>query len=394
MYMNKSIISEALGVPEGIVKAAMLVYDKIIEELQTTKKNVKGMSVEVDLPKKEQLIVGDHKFNKIELEVNFHPMENEKIALASMAVRGGLSFSKLNLLKFDRSEPKTISMGMDLVTSPKFKKSEILDYLIQNKKMFIPILSHELKHGYDMLKRKFYTTKEHSLYLSKTGTFFGIPPIDSFIMDLYYTSNIENLVRPSEVAASLDLEGIPKKDFVEFLLSNEVYSRLKRINSFDFDKMKKDVYNYLPRVYEILGNEGVEVENDDQAVEVILKAVMITLGTKSLSIFADIMAQEPLEKMLGVFKPEKQKIVDKFYNEVARFGEDYEAFFKYEQNKMKQVSSKMMKKISKLYDYIKDEKPTEEKSIKDWELHHKINKPKNEQYYFNMKTLKEYLKTI
>ncbi len=33
MYMNKSIISEALGVPEGIVKAAMLVYDKIIAPL-------------------------------------------------------------------------------------------------------------------------------------------------------------------------------------------------------------------------------------------------------------------------------------------------------------------------------------------------------------------------
>jgi hypothetical protein len=392
--MNKSIISEALGVPEGIVKAAMMVYVKIIEELQSTKKNVRGMSIEVSLPKKEQLIVGDHKFNKIELEINFHPMEREEIALASMAVRGGLSFSNLNLLKFDRSEPKTIRMGMELVTGPKFKKSEIINYLIKNKNMLIPILSHELKHGYDMLKRKFYTTKEHSLYLSKTGTFFGIEPIDKFIMDLYYTSNIENLVRPSEVAASLELEGISKKDFINYLLSNEVYNRLKQINSFDFDKMKKDVYNYLPRVYEIINNEGWDVKDDDQAVDLILRAVMITLGMKSLNIFVDVMSAKSEEKIFQIFAPEKQKIMDKFYREVTKFGEDHEAFFKYEQKKMKEVSTKMMKKIAKLYDYIKDEKPTDEKSIKDWNLHHKINAPKNEEYYIEMKTLKEYLKAI
>jgi hypothetical protein len=392
--MNKSIISEALGVPEGIVKAAMMVYVKIIEELQSTKKNVRGMSIEVSLPKKEQLIVGDHKFNKIELEINFHPMEKEEIALASMAVRGGLSFSNLNLLKFDRSEPKTIRMGMELVTGPKFKKSEIINYLIKNKNMLIPILSHELKHGYDMLKRKFYTTKEHSLYLSKTGTFFGIEPIDKFIMDLYYTSNIENLVRPSEVAASLELEGISKKDFINYLLSNEVYNRLKQINSFDFDKMKKDVYNYLPRVYEIINNEGWDVKDDDQAVDLILRAVMITLGMKSLNIFVDVMSAKSEEKIFQIFAPEKQKIMDKFYREVTKFGEDHEAFFKYEQKKMKEVSTKMMKKIAKLYDYIKDEKPTDEKSIKDWNLHHKINAPKNEEYYIEMKTLKEYLKAI
>lgn len=389
--MNKSIISEALGVPEGIVKAAMLVYEKILEELKSTRKNVKGMSIEVDLPKKEHLKVGDHKFKKIEMEINFHPMEDQEIALASMAVRGGLSFSNLNLLKFDRSEPEKIGMSMELVTGPKFKKKEIIDYLIKNKNMLIPVLSHELKHGYDMLKRKFYTTKEHSLYASKTGTYFGIPPIDQFIMNLYYVTNIENLVRPSEVAASLDLLEVPKKDFVNYLLSNEVYSRLKEINSFDFDKMKKDIYNYLPRVYEIINQEGWEIKNDDEAVEMILRAVMVTLGTKALNIYVEIMSQKPEEQLFGKFSKEKQKIMDKFYNEVTKFGQDYEAFFRYEQNKMKNISGKMMKKIAKLYDYIKDEKPTDEKSIKDWDLHHKINAPKNEVYYLEMKDIKEIL---
>ena len=38
MYMNKSIISEALGVPEGIVNSAILVYEKIlVNALQTEK---------------------------------------------------------------------------------------------------------------------------------------------------------------------------------------------------------------------------------------------------------------------------------------------------------------------------------------------------------------------
>lgn len=393
MCMNKSIISEALGVPEGIVNSAILVYEKILDEVKRTRKNVKGMNIVVDLPRKDHLKIGEHYYKKIDVTLNFHPVQ-EEFELAGMAIRGNIKLSNTHILKFDKKESDTINLSVDFATGKKWGKKDLVNYLIENRNTLIPILSHELKHGYDMIKRKFYTAKEHSLYQSKTGTYYNIDPIDKFIISLYYISNIENLVRPSEVAAAIDLNKIQKKDFLEFLLSNDVYNRLKTISSFDFDKMKKDIYNHLPRVYEIINQQGWEVKNDDQAVSVILKSVMTTLGMKALDTYVNVLSNKPEEKIFGLFSPEKRKIMDKFYNEVTRFGDNYEAFFKYEIKNMRETAGKMIKKISKLYDYIQEVTPNDEKSIRNWDLHHKINKQKNEQYFFEMKSLKEYLKSI
>ena len=145
---------------------------------------------------------------------------------------------------------------------------------------------------------------------------------------------------------------------------------------------------------EIIKQNGWDAENDDQAVSLILRSVMTTLGMKALDTYVNVLSQKPEEKIFGAYRPDKRKIMDKFHSEVTRFGDDYEAFFKYEMKNMKETADKMMRKISKLYDYIQDVKPEDEKSIRDWDLHHKINKEKNEQYFFEMKSLKEYLKSI
>lgn len=389
--MNKSIISEALGVPEGIVQSAIVVYQKILEEIKLTRKSPKGMEIQVLLPKREVIKIGDKTFNTINVKINFH--EHETMELAGMAFRNMIKFvDSRMILKFQQDNPKEINLSMEFTAPKNFKKKDFLDYLETNKNSFIPIIGHELKHGFDALKRKFYTPREHSLYAAKTSTYFDIPPIDTFIMSLYYIENVENLVRPSELATQLELGNIDKSKFLEFLQKSDIYNRLKKVNSFSFEEMKKDVYNYMPRIKEILASENIKVKNKDEAVELILRGVMITLGTKALTAYLNVVTVRPEEQIFAAYRPDKRKIMDKFHSEVMRFGDDYEAFFKYEEKRMKEVSEKLMKKLSKLYAYVKDTKPEDEKSIRNWELHHKISGTKDEGYQFEMKSLEELFK--
>ena len=69
-------------------------------------------------------------------------------------------------------------------------------------------------------------------------------------------------------------------------------------------------------------------------------------------------------------------IID-FSEEVTKFRNNPLEFFKFEEKKLKQVSSEMLRKLSKLYSLI-----GEKKSIKEWDLHmNMLPKPKYENKY-------------
>ena len=80
-----------------------------------------------------------------------------------------------------------------------------------------------------------------------------------------------------------------------------------------------------------------------------------------------------LENLFG-FSGDKDKFFDKLARIFSKFSDRELDFFKYEEKNMKHISSKMMKKISKLYDLANDDK----NSIKDWDLHQKISGKTNE----------------
>jgi hypothetical protein len=65
------------------------------------------------------------------------------------------------------------------------------------------------------------------------------------------------------------------------------------------------------------------------------------------------------------------KLRDKFFNYVTKFKDNPTQFFKDECEKFNYVSTKMLKKISKLYDLAKDDDEVNE-SIINWELHQQL----------------------
>jgi hypothetical protein len=75
------------------------------------------------------------------------------------------------------------------------------------------------------------------------------------------------------------------------------------------------------------------------------------------------------EEFMG-FQGEKDELFRKIANSVIKFENNEKNFYLYEEKKFKRISGIMMKKLSKLYSMAKDEKS----SIKNWGLHHKINR--------------------
>ena len=75
------------------------------------------------------------------------------------------------------------------------------------------------------------------------------------------------------------------------------------------------------------------------------------------------------EEFMG-FHGEKDELFRKIANSVIKFENNEKNFYLYEEKKFKHISGIMMKKLSKLYSMAKDEKS----SIKNWGLHHKINR--------------------
>jgi hypothetical protein len=78
--------------------------------------------------------------------------------------------------------------------------------------------------------------------------------------------------------------------------------------------------------------------------------------------------------MMGGIQPSenKTKLLKKYQNHVTKYANREIDFFKDECERFNYVSTKLMKRISKIYSLIPDEKGQTNESILDWELHQKL----------------------
>jgi hypothetical protein len=163
--------------------------------------------------------------------------------------------------------------------------------------------------------------------------------------------------------------------FYDFLLSNKTYKMYQEINNFSLDNLKKDLLNYIDDIDNILDRFG-EVDTyktDEEKVNRILELLYINLGNNIVSGYKELITTDFFEMLSGLLLPDKEEAYNKFGQEIQRFKKNPMEFFKFEEKKLKAISSEMLKKLSKLYSLIGDKK----KSIKEWDLHQKmLPKPK------------------
>ena len=78
----------------------------------------------------------------------------------------------------------------------------------------------------------------------------------------------------------------------------------------------------------------------------------------------------------GTVSKEKDKVRIKFINHVIKYQDREMDFFKDECEMFNYESTKLMKKISKIYSLIPDEKEQTNESILNWDLHQQIMEKK------------------
>ena len=349
----KRPLVERLGVPEGILDIAEEIYPKILLSIgdNDTVKMLENSSMYVN----GDFNINDFNFNRILF--NYNIVEDDDLEIIGMS-------QSTNYKLTDKYKLKTVPTdGMVelkiIISGPKsIKGLNIKELFEENKKTVISSLSHELKHAYDDYKDSLGDVQLRSNYDVYTKERFGIKPMDSFLTRLYFTSSIESLVRPTEVASLLKMGDITKTEFYDFIKNDRTYKLLTELSKFNIEDWRNEIKEYIPEIIKFFksnGVEGVDVLDEDEIVDEFLRVCYVIIKNWKAKQTYNIFLNREIEHLIG-FMPEKEQMFRKHLNKINRFGDNYKKYYEYEAKTIRYVADNLRKKIAKLFDMAKDEK--------------------------------------
>jgi hypothetical protein len=378
---TKNKINEAVGVPENIIDSAINLYDYIFAYISSLR------DIESKDEYKTQIIgnfrISDMNLIKINLKFELHKNKIDDFILIGM---GQASESVINSMfqieaRINRDET---DLEIDLATPNEFEDKELIDFLVKNKKNLIPIIAHELKHAYDTFKKNksnLLKRVEYSVY--SNSNFGGIKSLKEFLFNSYYIHNIENLVRPTEMAAQIQIDEITPKQFKEFFLRNQIYQTLKKIKEFSYEQLKNELMEEESSIESLLNHVGENYGTLEEKVDRILELFYINLTNwKNDKVIKYIYPMGVNNPLFPIFQTsEKDNYLDYFFKKSGKYENDYINFFRDEEKYQRNTATKMIKKLGRLYEltYKNIDEPmkpnpilAENKSIWDWDLYHQI----------------------
>lgn len=368
----KKLISERLGVPRGIYQAAVTVYEEFIKNfIDELDELITDYQIDYNLNPPVQ--IEDLTIKEIKFEVKI--TETNKVKLPKI-----MGWSHHSSLKSETDDEKpefiyheftgTVKLQFDLVVPENWNTEDLKIFLFENYKESISSIAHELKHQYDEFKSKKANLRVLVNYQAAKKMIGSLPPLRQLAFDLYYVANIESLVRPSEIATEMILNDIDKRQFLTFFTSTETYKELRRISQFSKENFKNSLHNYIDNIKELFEENDIDFDknqSDDEIVENMIKLWIKTYRNRNIELFHYLVSTNRLENVFG-FSGKKFGWFKKFVkNKLDKIMSDPDKFLDKTENLFKFVSTKMMKKIAKLYDYI-GEQPMKE-SIVDPELY-------------------------
>ena len=216
-----------------------------------------------------------------------------------------------------------------------------------------------IKHPQNALDRAYY----------EGATAIGIGPVEplnDLIFALYFSHEVENLVRPNELNTLFTTKKITPKEFYDALTSSRVYKNYKQMRDFNYDYMKEVLESqYIKQIDKVLrkANAPEDVLNSTPEEKVITLLNLISYNlrehTKS-SLLATVVS--PKEQFFagllgdrGLSDDTREYIISNLSRVLKRYPEDGELFAKKIIKELNIVGDKMIKKISKLYSLVNSE---------------------------------------
>jgi hypothetical protein len=387
-------INEALGVPDSILTAAEEVFDIVVNDVKSIdeKEDTYAFSGKLDfeLGDKKKIVIDGY-----ELTVNVEELDGYDGNVLIMSMGMGQSFNFDREVMMKRIEPSTTAeIEITFGVSENWEPHELYDTIMKERVKHLSAIAHELKHKYDKQAKELDLVGRDAEYTAtQRMSTFGIPVIDhKFFRYMYYISIAENLVRTTEVASELKSKNITKSQFKEFLENNSVYKEFIEIKNFTFNSLIEGMKEQMNRVDALLEHIGADPENmsENEKIDEVLNLVYVNLVNLRMGIFNDMISDKAddirnflklMSKNVPSFleddnKEKMDNLRTKFLNYLIKFQNNPTEFFEDECEKFNYISTKMLKKISKLYAMAKDDEQPVSESIINWELHQKLMEKK------------------
>lgn len=346
-------ISEALGVPEGIIETSKELFLKFLNNIE----------IEADVQELENEILtveGDFKildmnFQEVDFVFDFEIIEEDEIDFLGMGSKftRGITIDK-NKKSFEVKtlSKQTLEIAVTLITSEQVLGKDLFNFFKKNEKYFIPVIAHELKHFYDKFKKPKKSLKtwvDYGVY--STQKFADVKPLNDFLFLSYYVHSFESLVRSTEFAAMLDIENVTPEKFKEFFLSSEMFTILKTAREYNLTDFKKSLEDYQEQILDCLIIFGYDTDelveaSDEELVEFILKEFYEQLMTWKGSLMKS--ALFPIMTPFR-FVGKKEKYFNEYLEKILKFGGDYNKFFETEFKFMNQEATRVIKKVAGTY---------------------------------------------
>ena len=403
----------AMGVPEGNVEMANLAYKRILDMTDDEISSLGEDPTRITIP--GQFKINDFKFNLVSIDITVNESDTlydqgRGPELTGMSFKDRPEIEKVdNKFFFKSSSNGVVRLGINIsVPFLDIEPEDMREFFKDKKVSMVASLSHEFKHAYDMYKKPITKVSDRTEYSAFGEMCFGIKPIDDFFYQLYFTTTVENLVRPAELAGAIDAGEIDKEKFMDFLKDNRTYKQLtkileyvhelkkpdidltpKEIGRIGFANMKSALLN--PKVVDVikerLDDSDIDYPGSDKLiVDLILKLAYDNLKHEKIgTLHSFLMKSDPSNLLRSLLGQEVRfEYLDEYIEKISYT--NYEDFFENEIKRFIFVSQKVLKKISKLYDMAKDVnvnplhakittkgKGQKNESILDWELWQEIN---------------------
>lgn len=370
------LLNEVVGVPDNILETGEEIYEDILIEIDLLNK-VK------DIYKLN--IQGNYRISDVtftDLNVDLVVVTDDNLSEPTLISMGfGLaSEMKQDDFRLKHSFGDDVHMQIQIGFDEKWDLKDLRKFFVDNKVEILSSLSHELKHSYDFRKQGHTSSANQAKYKTYSEVKVGIPTVDKFIFGLYFIHSIENLVRPVELASQLKSHNITRKEFYDFFTKSKLFEFLKSLQTETYDNFREELKQFVPQIRDHFEQEGdiddVENKTDDEIIDIVLDKTYKVLGNTSMSQMFEMLLNSPLEIITGFVGP-KDKFFRKFIREITKY-EDGPTFFKSQFEFFRIISTKMIKKLAKLFSIVPVNKveTNESKSIYNWEAFHRAKKTK------------------
>jgi hypothetical protein len=332
-------LNEALGVPTGIVSASTNLYNDFVKELKLIEK-FKSKN-EFDL--KGEYSFADLKIKGIKIFLNLTLAE--KYTLLGMNIRSEGEINPDFKISTNYNKQGYFEIDINISILKGSSKKDLISFIESKKDEMIALLTHEFKHGFDDFKKPSFPLSYISKYEAvgyHRPEFNSITPISDFLFNIYFTHDMENLVRPAEIASYITTTGVTKKEFYDFIINSKVFKELKKIQNFSYENLKKELIPYIPKIKKALERNLIpfnETDNNEKLIEKLLKLVYDKLIKYQIQYGEENYGTEASEK----------NIMNDYIKTINKFKDNYEAFYKNEENYFKRTATQIIKKLSKLY---------------------------------------------